>query len=173
MDAYVSCPVISTPGFDLRLVRESDADALFHCYHDQNAVRLMNDDNCDFGFYVPAPAKMAETIGYWLDFYQKRCFIRFAIVDKASGQAVGTVEGFGGETGVLRVDIAAAYEKAPLLSELFTAATQRFRALFGNEYLVTKAIPEAAERRAALAQGGWEYINQFRDYDCYYQIPTA
>lgn len=55
----------------------------------------MNDDNCNFGFYADSQEKMSEIIGYWLDFYKKQCFIRFSIVDNATGKAVGTVEGFG------------------------------------------------------------------------------
>lgn len=170
MNPYMECPTISTENFTIRLIRESDSESLFKCYNDKRAVELMNDDNCDFGFYVDSKEKMQETIGYWIDFYKKQYFIRFSIVDNATGEAVGTIEGFAGETGVLRVDICSAYEKTYYLSELLNFARDNFNEFFGNEYIVTKAIPNALERREALAINGWEYIDSFRDYYNYYRI---
>jgi len=170
MNVYDNCPVITTENFTLRLIRESDSQALYDCYHDRAAVDVMNDDNCDFGFYVESQEKMLDTVRYWVEFYEKQCFVRFAIVDRATGKAVGTIEGFGGETGVLRVDIASALEKAGYLSQLFRFAAEHFRELFGNEYLVTKAVGAAAERRKALEDQGWEFIDTFREYRDYYRI---
>ena len=112
MNAYLECPTIKTKSFTIRLIRKADSESLFQCYNDERAVCLMNDDNCDFGFYVESREKMLETIGYWLDFYEKQYFIRFSIVDNATDKAVGTIEGFVGETGVLRVDISSDFEKA-------------------------------------------------------------
>ncbi len=172
MNPYEECPAFTTGSFTIRLVREEDSGSLFKCYHDQTAVELMNDDNCDFGFYVDSQEKMSETIAYWLDFYNKQYFIRFSIVDNATGEAVGTIEGFGGEMGVLRVDIASAYEKADYLSEIFVFAKDNFHALFGNEYLVTKAISKATERRQALEMNGWEFVDTFKTYQDYYQTQT-
>lgn len=170
MNPYLECPIITTKSFTMRLVKMSDSNSLFECYNDKSAVQFMNDDNCDFGFYVESLEKMLQTITYWLDFYEKQCFIRFAIVDKVTGKAVGTVEGFGGETGVLRVDIAGAYEKASCLSEIFHFAKENFHEIFGNEYIVTKAVPGAAERRQALICNEWEYMDTFREYKDYYRI---
>ncbi len=170
MDPYLECPVVKTAHFTLRLICPEDSGSLFRCYHDPQAVALMNDDNCDFGFYAETEEQMARTVAYWLDFYRQRCFIRFAIVDSAAGEAVGTIEGFGGETGVLRVDISSAYEKAAYLGELLAFARENFREYFGNESLVTKAVPAAAERRKALEQSGWEYIDTFRAYRDYYRV---
>jgi RimJ/RimL family protein N-acetyltransferase len=170
LNPYSECPTFVTKHFTIRLISKEDSESIFKCYNDKAAVELMNDDNCDFGFYVDSQEKMSETIGYWLDFYKKQCFIRFSIVDNATGEAVGTIEGFGGETGVLRVDIASAYEKTSYLSELFIFAKDNFYEIFGNEYLVTKAISNAVERRHALEINGWEYINTFREYQDYYKI---
>lgn len=170
MDAYLECPVFRTRMFTLRLIRPEDSDALFACYHDKAAVACMNDNNCDFGFYMETPEQMAETVAYWLDFYRRRCFIRFAVVDNAAGRAVGTVEGFGGEVGVLRIDLASAYERAAYLEELLVLAEAQFPALFGNRELVTKAAPRAAERRRALEGCGWEAIGMYRGYDDYYKV---
>ncbi len=170
MDVYTSCPITHTEHFTLRLVQPEDAPALFACYHDKAAVARMNDDNCDFGFYADTPEAMAETVAYWLRHYSWRSFVRFAIVDSATNTAVGTVEGFGGEVSVLRLDIASAYEQPAFLAELLAFARASFRAYFGNQVLVTKAIPAAAERRAALEQQGWEYIGPYRTYGDYYRI---
>lgn len=170
MNPYIECPTITTKSFTIRLIRASDSKALFRCYHDKSAVEYMNDDNCDFGFYVDSEARMQETIGYWIDFYQKQYFVRFAIVDLATEAAVGTIEGFCGETGVLRVDICREYEKECYLSELFNFAREHFYALFGNEYIVTKAISKASERCAALVNNKWEPIDTFRGLHDYYRI---
>ncbi len=172
MDPYCSCPVRSTESFIIRLIEKTDATDLFACYHDQAAVQFMNDDNCDFGFYMETPEQMATTVSYWRDFYEKRYFIRFAIVDKATGKAIGTIEGFAGEVGVLRVDIASAYETARYLSQLFDFAKEQFFSYFQDEYLVTKAIPDALERRRALEDCGWESIDTFRTYGDYYRVKT-
>ena len=80
MNAYLECPTIKTKSFTIRLIRKADSESLFQCYNDERAVCLMNDDNCDFGFYVESREKMLETIGYWLDFYEKQYFIRFSIL---------------------------------------------------------------------------------------------
>lgn len=172
LNPNLECPVFTTKSFTIRLISEEDSESLFKCYHDTSAVELMNDDNCDFGFYAASQDKMSETIRYWLDLYNKQCFIRFAIADNATGEAVGTIEGFGGETGVLRVDIARAYEKTAYLSEILVFAEDHFHELFGHEYLVTKAVSKAAERRQALMNHEWEYIDTFRGYQDYYRTKT-
>lgn len=173
MDVYTACPMVQTEHFTLRLVREEDAPALFACYHDKAAVARMNGDNCDFGFYADTREQMAETVAYWLKHYGWCSFVRFAIVDRASDTAVGTVEGFGGEVGVLRLDIASRYEQQALLTELLAFARENFRAYFGNQAVVTKAAPGATERRRALAGCGWEHIGDYRGYPHYYRIELA
>lgn len=169
-DPYVTCPTFTTEHFTIRLIRQEDSSDLFECYHDRQAVSFMNDDNCDFGFYVETPEAMAETVKYWIQFYKERAFIRFAIVDTKTQQAVGTIEGFHGTEGVLRVDIRSAYETKPYLQEIVAVAVANFKELFGNEYLVIKAVKEATERRSALLEGGWEYIDIFRTYSDYYKM---
>ncbi len=170
MDIYTKSPVAETEHFTLRLIRQEDSVNLFQCYHDKQAVALMNDDNCDFGFYTETEAQMAASLTYWLEAYEKRWFVRFAIVDRITADAVGTIEGFDGEVGVLRVDIASAYEQEAYLQELLAFARDNFRDYFGNRRLVTKAVPPAVQRRNALETGGWTYIDTFREYRDYYSI---
>ncbi len=170
MDIYAACPTVQTEHFILRLVREEDAAALFACYHDKAAIARMNDDNCDFGFYADTPEDMAATVDYWLQHYRWRSFVRFAIVNRDTGEAVGTIEGFGGEAGVLRLDIASGYEQADLLAELLAFAAEHFREYFDNQALVTKAVPAAQERRAALERCGWTHVGDYRGYRHYYRL---
>ncbi len=169
MDAYLQCPVFFTKSFTLRLVEKADANTLFRCYNDRRAVTLMNDDNCDFGFFAESVERMQQIIDYWLDFYAKRGFIRFSILDNASGEAVGTLEGFEGQTGILRIDLASDFEKAEYVRELLEFALGHFRGLFGNEFVATKAAANAAERRAALRQCRWEYFGEYRGFPDYFR----
>lgn len=171
-DPYEKCPEYTADMFTLRLITPADSPALFRCYHDRQATDLMNADNCDFGFYMDTPETMARSVGCWLEAYRNRDFIRFAIVDNETESAVGTMEGFGGDTGVLRVDIASACETEACLTPLIRFARTRFRELFGNNRLVTKAIPQAACRRRALEAEGWAFIDTFRTYRDYYSVPT-
>lgn len=108
-----------------------------------------------------------------LDFYKRQCIIRFSIVDNQTGKAVGTIEGFGGETRVLCADIGSEYEKEAYLSEIFVFAKDNFKEIFGNEYLVTKAISKAAERRKALEGNEWEDINKYKEYQYYYKVKLS
>lgn len=110
INPFEKCPIVETKSFIIRLIEKSDSKDLFNCYHDEKALVLMNDDNCDFGFYVKTEDEMANTVGYWLDFYKNGYFIRFSIVERNTGRIIGTIEGFNGEVGVLRIDIASIYD---------------------------------------------------------------
>ena len=170
MNPYEKCPTVKSKNFTFRLITKEDSDSIFECYHDKKAVAFMNDDNCDFGFYVDSKEQMSKTVSYWLDFYKQGAFIRFAVVDNTTEKAIGTVEGFGGEVGVLRIDISSSYEKETYIAEILDFAKANFYDYFGNKCLVTKAIPSTKERRSALEKNGWEFIDKFRDYRDYYKI---
>lgn len=173
MNPYINCPIVKTKSFILRLVEKEDSNDLFECYNDKKAVSLMNDDNCDFGFFSESEKKMAETVDYWIDFYKKQCFIRFSIVDLSTSKVIGTVEGFNGDTGVLRIDICSNYETEEFLSQLLTFAKDNFFEYFGNDKLLLKAIPEAKERIAALQKNNWDFIGTYKTYTDYYQTYTT
>ena len=51
-------------------------------------------------------------------------------------------------------DISSDFEKASCLSEIFEFAKDNFYDFFGNEVIVTKAVPGATERRKALNSSG-------------------
>ncbi len=158
---YVQCPVLETEHFTLRLVSKDDAGDLLHCYSDIHARPFFNSDTCTSDFFYDTCDQMSGCIKLWLDSYFREEFVRFAIVDKGSGQAVGTVEMFGmvgkykTPRGILRLDIASRYEKAVYLYELFFACLNDFFDLFAVTQIVTKAIPEAVERVNALKSLGF------------------
>lgn len=172
MNPYIDCHVTQTESFAIRLIDKKDSVSLFKCYHNKDCVELMNDDNCDFGFYVDTVEKMEETVGYWIDFYNKKYFIRFSIVDRKTQIAVGTIEGFAGDDGVLRVDILTEFENQKCLSEIFDFAKKNFYEYFGNKRIFTKAVDKATQRRKALNSCGWKYIGSYRGFNDYFAVET-
>ena len=170
MNIYEHCPEVKTKHFLLRLIKDEDYQSLFDCYHDQQAVSLMNDDNCDFGFYVETKDQLKKTIKYWKYFYDQKCFVRFSVVDLSTHQAIGTVEGFVGETGVLRIDLASPYETTSYITEILEFAKEHFYTYFGNHHMVTKAIDQAINRRKALESQGFTYMGDYRGFHDYYHI---
>lgn len=114
-----------TASFILRQVEAQDAPALLRCYGDPAAVALMNDDNCVRGFLCRTLEDMDAYIRIWQG--ESESYARPAVIDKAAGTPVGTVEIFGGETGVLRVDLRQDYEREDVLEELYRLALGAFR----------------------------------------------
>ncbi len=136
--------------FLLRQVKKEDAPQLLRCYSDTAAVALMNDDNCRRGFLC----NTLEDMESYIDIWQGENYARPAVIDKRTGEAVGTLEIFGGETGVLRVDLRTDYERPEVLRELYALAVERFPKDFPMGAVVTKAVPEASARRAGLLGAG-------------------
>lgn len=159
---YQTCPTYETESFILRLVTETDADDLLQCYSDPTAVQFMNSDNCSSDFLFSTLAEMRRYIGFWLAEYQSGGYVRFAVVAKRSGRAVGTIEMFGregagdsGRFGVLRIDLRSDHEQRGYISELLRLACAEFYEAFSVGRIITKAIPTAGERLAALAACGF------------------
>ncbi len=157
-----------TESFLLRQVKREDAPQLLRCYSDPAAVALMNDDNCIGGFLFKTLDEMEQAIHFWNnDVFQ---YARPAVIDKGTGETVGTLEVFGGETGVLRVDLRADYERPEVLRELYALAAERFPGDFPMGAMVTKAVSEASARRAVLAELGFSGPERFREYEGYYRL---
>lgn len=169
VDPYITCPEYETENFYLRLIDSKDTAELFRCYSDAEAVRRMNADNCINDFYYPTMEQMQRAVDFWNFSYESRYFIRFTILDKATREAIGTIEIFGGGCGVLRLDLMTRYETIDYLKELYRLAEKEFFRLLGNEKMVTKAIADAGERRRALEECGWNFIDLFRTYHGYYE----
>lgn len=162
-DPYIRGPVLESEHFTLRLVKPEDAADLLVCYSDPQAQEIFNADGCTSDFRYSTLHEMEECIQFFLLNYRSRGFFRFSILDKKTERAVGTVEMFnaaGSLTGVdargiLRLDLASAYERRPFISELLDACLPPFYGLFGVGYTITKAIPAATERITALRAAGF------------------
>ena len=151
-DPYIKCPVFETEHFTLRLVTQEDAKDLLACYSDPKARPFFNADNCVQDFCFDTLEQMSETIGFWLEDYRNRVYVRFAVVDKETKKAIGTVEA----CGVLRVDLASAYETREYILELLNLINEEFFELFGAKQYVIKVIPKATERLAAVKAAGYQ-----------------
>ena len=160
-DPYEVCPVLETARFMLRLVAMDDAADLMACYSDTATQELFNADNCSSDFRYATVAEMADCIQSWINAYQARNFIRFAIIDKEISRAIGTIEMFssGNFGGVLRLDIASAHETEACLTELVSLCIAEFHDMFQVKRMVTKAIPAAVERVRVLQTLGFEPIS--------------
>ena len=153
-DVYDKCPTYESAHFLLRLVEMDDAEDLLECYSDPKAQPLFNADNCNSDFCFSSLDEMRGYLEWWLEAYKNKWLFRFSIVDKQSNRAVGTVEIFGGERGVLRIDIKPGYEKEAYMNELLKMA-DAFFGDFQTDAIVTKAVPEASGRVKALLKNGY------------------
>ena len=163
-DPFSTCPVYESKSFLLRLVSPDDADDLLRCYVNKEARRFFNADTCTSDFFYESLDEMRSCIGFWLEEYKAGKFVRFSIIVKASGKAVGTVEIIGSSFSVLRADILPEYESEEHLSELLNIADSFFHD-FGCHEIVTKAIPEAEARISALIKNGYGPFPQNKDWD--------
>ena len=151
--------------FLLRQVKKEDAPQLLRCYSDTAAVALMNDDNCLRGFLCETLEDMQAYISIW----GQEDYARPAVIHKGTGQPVGTLEVFGGETGVLRVDLRTDCEQEGVLQALYSLAATEFMRDFPMGAMGTKAPPAAAARRKVLAGLGFSGPEGFRGYGDYYR----
>ena len=168
---YEECPVYETASFVLRLVREEDAGPLLACYSDKKAVAKMNADNCTGNFYFATVREMEDCIRFWLKEYGERRYVRFAIIPRTIGYAVGPAEVFGGEDGVLRIDLAADYDREEYLEELVRLAVLRWIRDFGIGSLKIKAL-NTPERIPLLKRYGFVPSTAFRPGEGYFERPV-
>ena len=147
--------------FLLRFVSKEDADDLLAVYSDKNALPFFNSDNCHGdNFYYPTRERMAQAIDFWIFSYENGWFVRWSIVDKTIGKAVGTVELFtrssddGLSGAVLRLDLRSDYENRGIIENLLTLLLPRIPEYFTSP-VITKAPIYAVERIAALQALGF------------------
>lgn len=160
---YETCPVLENEKFRLRLVTEEDAKDLLRVYSDEKAVPLFNSDNCNGDdFHYTSLERMEQAIAFWLYSYRERDFVRWAVVDKKSGEAVGTVELFRRTSedyfhdfAILRLDVRSDYEKKMPLVEILSLILPETAELFDCKMAATKAFPQGTERLAALSELGF------------------
>lgn len=165
---YISIINYETDNFFLRLVRLEDAEDLLVCYSDKAAVSVMNADNCISDFYYRTKDEILSCIEFWLNEYKKGMFVRLSIIDKQTEKAVGTVEMFGGDFGVLRIDICSEYETESYLSELIDCAIEYFYDDFATDIIYFKTAEHAIERITAIKNYGFVPTDEFRSGLNYY-----
>lgn len=172
MNIYQNCPEYQTETFRLRLVRPEDAQALLDCYSDPDVAARANADNCTSDFHYTTLKQMEECIRFWLAEYQRGYYVRFAILSKQESRAVGTMEVFGGEAGVLRLDIASRYEQEGYIDQLLRLAVLELIRDFGAESLYVKAS-NTPERVPLLEKYGFTPSETFRPGMGYYRRARA
>lgn len=163
MDVFEDDTLFESEHFLLRPVELTDAADLLRCYGDEEAVARMNADNCTSAFLLKSLPEMADCIRFWRSDGERAQYIRFAVVDKADGRAVGTCELFPREklgplkrVGLLRVDLMSAYETEEALNELFGLFHREFYEQL--RYLMTKAPAAATLRRELLRAWGYAAV---------------
>ena len=144
MDPYEQCPTYESERYRLRLVADEDAPTLLPCYANPSASVEVSSEHCTYGYGSRTLEELQGFIRSWLEAYRERGFIRFAILDKASNSAIGTIEMFAKNLGVLRIDLPASHENGSTISELLRVADQFFGD-FHCSVIVTKFFPAAEE----------------------------
>lgn len=166
---YEKCPILENEKYQLRLVEISDAPDLLLVYSDEKAVPFFNSDNCNGDdFHYTTLERMQSAIDFWLWAYRDKGFVRWAIVDKNTRQAVGTIELFNrraidgqkpsdyfNECGLLRLDLRSDYEYADRIQEILSLIVPPAFELFACRMIATKIPPFADQRKAAAEQLGF------------------
>lgn len=171
-NVYEECPVYETTSFILRLVQLEDAKALVTCYSDEKVISKINDDGCVNRFYCTTIEQMTNCIRFWQEEYKERRYVRFAIIPKRLNVAVGTIEIFGGEFGILRMDIAAAYDKEAYIEELIRLAVIYLIRDFQIGSLKIK-VSNTPERIPILKRYGFVPSTTFRPQMGYFERPIV
>lgn len=188
MNIYKSSPQLESPNYKLRLVCGDDCGDLLKVYSDKKAVPFFNSDNCDGDdFYYDTPKRMKQAIDFWIYSYEQGYFVRFSIIDKKSSSVIGTFEIFYRTAddyytncGLLRLDLASAYENRGTVGEILSLITGPIFEWFDCDMIATKAIPAATERISALESHGFALSSEkligahdHKEYDNYYVIKTG
>lgn len=162
-DPYEKCPIFENETYRLRLVEPSDAADLLTVYSDEKAVPFFNSDNCNGDdFHYTTLERMQKAIEFWLWAYQDKGFVRWAIIDKSTLQAIGTIELFDrratdhfNECGLLRLDLRSDHERTDKIREILSLIVPPAFELFECRMIATKIPPAAACRKAAAEQLGF------------------
>ena len=164
IDVYESCPSFENDKYLLRLSNTDDAKDLVSVYGDKNALPFFNSDNCHGdNFYYPDEQSMKTAIEFWLRSYKDRWFVRWTIIDKTTGTAIGSVELFHrvadddlNHVGVLRLDLGSLYELAEIIYDILNLVISPAYELFDCSEIITKVPLYAIERIEAVSKMGFE-----------------
>jgi len=165
VNPYEKCPVYETEHFHLRLVKLKDAADLLECYKHPTSAVQGSAANCYVGpggYGSQKKRDMRKFIRMWLDEYRNREFVRWSVIGRQSGLAVGSIEMFcdpsllpGCRGGVLRIDLIAFYETELYVAELLRLVVDEFYTLFDADVITTNGHPEAEIRLRAIAAAGF------------------
>ena len=160
---FEECPTFETTSFILRLVSEDDAQDLLICYSDPKSQAVFDSENLSSNLHYKTIEEMTKCIQFWLREYHQKMYVRFAVISKENQKPIGTVEMFNAkghlldyDKGILRIDLASAYETSYYLSEILDLANHRFYELFGTDMIVLKGRPTETNRIDALIAAGYE-----------------
>lgn len=173
---YQNCPVFSNDLLTLRLISDEDTEELLKCYSDEAAVPLFNSDNCNGDdFHYTTLERMREAVEFWKYSYENGWFVRLTVILNDTGEKIGTIEMFNrgddpiyGSHGILRIDLMSRYERTDVVSAILKLANEHFYEPFGVDCILTKAIPSATNRIAALGAEGYTNADDFEVGPNYY-----
>lgn len=173
---YQNRPLFSNSLLTLRLTSDEDAEELLNCYSDEAAVPLFNSDNCHGDdFHYTTLDRMKQAIIFWKESYDAGWFVRLTVILNDTGEKIGTVEMFNRDTpsvygshGILRIDLMSRYEREDIISAILELADRYFYDAFGVDCILTKAIPGATNRIAALGTNGYTNAKDFEVGPHYY-----
>ena len=162
-DVYTACPTVESPHYRIRPLSMDDCADLLNVYSDPAAVPFFNSDNCHGDdFHYTTIERMRQAIEFWFMEYSRRGFVRWSILDKGSGEVIGTIELFRREAddfftdcGLLRLDLRSDYENETAIAEILSVIVPPAFVWFDCSMIATKAIPAAVGRRRALAAMGF------------------
>ena len=187
MNVYENCPRLENDNFLIRRIEKSDRDDLLKVYSDEKAVPFFNGDNCHGDdFHYTTAERMEEALKFWEQSYLGGWFVRFSIVDKSSGAAVGTIELFKRSSednfngcGVLRLDLGSNYENETVILSILSLMIPPAFEMFGCGSIITKGFPKALDRIRALEKFGFvKSENKLvgedgKEYSDYYSVQKS
>lgn len=163
MNPYEKCPVYENENYLLRLIEASDAQDLLLVYSDEKAVPFFNSDNCNGDdFHYTTLERMQSAVAFWQQAHTEKWFVRWVIIDKNIGHAIGTIELFNRQAedyftdcGLLRLDLRSDYERAESIFEILALIAPPTFGLFDCQMIATKVPPFASERKTAVEKLGF------------------
>lgn len=176
-DVYTECPMYKKKLITLRQTNMEDAEDLLKCYSDEKAVPFFNSDNCNGdNFYYTTMERMKKQIEVWDFCYRNKHFVRWTVILNNTNEKIGTIEMFHriaddkfNHYGLLRIDLHSDYETQPIINEILEIVNENFYEAFDVKAILTKAIPDAAERITSLVRIGYQPLNsKVMTYDDYF-----
>lgn len=181
---YEKCPIYENEKYLFRLVENQDWEDLLKVYSDVKALPFFNSDNCNGDdFHYTSAERMKQAIDFWLMEYRKKYYVRWAIVDKATNAAIGTIELFNRKAkdyftdcGLLRLDLRSDYEQRNEIESILRLIMSFAFEDFQCNNVAAKAVPQAVERIAALESLGFQATDENlighdgTKYDSYFVI---